>query len=72
MDVIMSHWVGGIDKVPGRPLPICLNAELCLRMYADPPKLRGYHDLRLSSPDSVCGPVFQRGNEERSCWRPPA
>ena len=53
VDVIMSHWVGGIDNVPRRPLAIYFDAEGRLNMYGNMPNIRRHHDLLLSSPNPV-------------------
>ena len=50
--IVMSDWVGSINKVPRVSLAINLDAEGRMDMNAHLPKVRRNNNLLLSAPDT--------------------
>ena len=57
-DIIMSHWVGGVDQMPDWSFSIYLESKRGLKMDADTPQSCGDNDLLLTSPNTVVKSFF--------------
>ena len=50
--IVVTDWVGNIDKMPKRAFSIHLDAKGCMDMNANLPQMRSDNDLLLTSPNT--------------------